>query len=102
MTAKEFLSNLPGKIKPDENPELNTIMHFDFNDEKYSISVENGIAKFSEGLNGDAEVTLKSSASDFAKIAAGEMNPMTAMMFGKLKVSNPPAMMKYAKMLGLM
>jgi putative sterol carrier protein len=51
---------------------------------------------------GEPEITLKAKAEDFAKIAAGDMNPMTAMMFGKLKVSNPAAMMKYAKMLGFM
>ncbi len=29
-------------------------------------------------------------------------NPMMAMMMGKLKISNPAAMLKYAKILGLM
>lgn len=102
MTAKEFLQKIPSKVNPEDNKELNTALHFDFNEEKYTLSVENGKVEFVEGLLGEPEITLKAKADDFAKIAAGEMNPMTAMMLGKLKVSNPGAMLKYAKMLGLM
>lgn len=102
MTAREFLEKIPAKVDPEENKDLNTALHFDFNEEKYTIAVENGKAEFKEGLEGEAEITLRATADDFAKIASGETNPMTAMMFGKLKVSNPAAMMKYAKMLGLM
>ncbi|SOE21168.1 SCP-2 sterol transfer family protein [Spirosomataceae bacterium TFI 002] len=102
MTSKEFLERIPGKVDPTEYKDLNTALHFDLKTEQYTISVVNGVAKLEEGLQGESEVTLKATESDFAKIAAGEMNPMTAMMFGKLKVSNPAAMMKYAKMLGLM
>lgn len=102
MTSKEFLERIPSKVDPSEYKDLNTALHFDLKTEQYTISVVNGVAKLEDGLQGESEVTLKASADDFAKIASGEMNPMTAMMFGKLKVSNPAAMMKYAKMLGLM
>jgi putative sterol carrier protein len=102
MTSKEFLERIPSKVDPEEYKDLNTSLHFDLKTEQYTINVVNGVAKLEDGLQGESEVTLKASAADFAKIAAGEMNPMTAMMFGKLKVSNPAAMMKYAKMLGLM
>ncbi len=101
-TARAFLEGITNKLNPDDIKDLNTILHFDFGEEQYHIAVEEGKASFGEGLAGEAEVTLKAKADDFAQIAAGEMNPMTAMMFGKLKVSNPAAMMKYAKMLGLM
>ncbi|MBK8429598.1 MAG: hypothetical protein IPL27_28240 [Lewinellaceae bacterium] len=33
---------------------------------------------------------------------SGDLNPMMAMMTGKLKISNPGEMLKYAKMFGLM
>ncbi len=102
MNAKEFLQSIPGKVKPEENPGLNTALHFDFDDEQYTLDIKDGAVSFAEGFIGDPEITLKAKADDFAKIAAGDMNPMTAMMFGKLKVSNPAAMMKYAKMLGFM
>jgi len=102
MNAKEFLQSIPSKVKPEDNKGLDTALHFDFNDEQYTLEVKDGAVSFADGLVGDPEITLKAKAEDFAKIASGDMNPMTAMMFGKLKVSNPAAMMKYAKMLGLM
>ncbi len=100
MNAKEFLQKIPTQVNPEDNKGLNTALHFDFNEEKYTLSVTDGAVEFKEGLVGEPEITLKAKAEDFAKIASGDMNPMTAMMFGKLKVSNPAAMMKYAKMLG--
>jgi putative sterol carrier protein len=102
MTAKEFLSTIPSKVNSDENKELNTALHFDLNEEQYTISVKAGVAELLDGLVGEPEITLKAKPDDFVKIASGDMNPMTAMMFGKLKVSNPGAMMKYAKLLGFM
>lgn len=102
MTSKEFLARIPAKVDPEEYKDLTTALHFDLKTEQYTISVVNGVAEMKEGLVGESEITLKATTEDFAKIAAGEMNPMTAIMFGKLKVSNPAAMMKYAKMLGLM
>ncbi|MFT6880637.1 MAG: putative sterol carrier protein [Algoriphagus sp.] len=102
MNAKEFLQSIPSKVDPKDNQGLDTALHFDFNDEQYTLEVKDGTVSFAEGLVGDPEITLKAKAEDFAKITSGEMNPMTAMMLGKLKVSNPAAMMKYAKMLGLM
>lgn len=102
MTAKDYLSSLPAKISPDDIKDINTVLHFDFKDEQYSIEVKDGAATFKEGMEGDAEVVITAKADDFVKIASGETNPMMAMMMGKLKISNPGAMMKYAKMLGLM
>ncbi len=102
MTAREFLATVPPKLDSEEYKDLNTALHFDLDEEQYTITVKNGVAELEDGLKGDAEVTLKANPDNFVKIASGEMNPMTAMMFGKLKVSNPGAMMKYAKLLGFM
>lgn len=102
MTAQEFISGLPAKIATQGNNDVQTVIHFDLGDEQYSLSVQGAHAEVATGLVGEAEVTLKATPEDLVKIATGDLNPMTAMMFGKLKISNPAAMMKYAKMLGLM
>ena len=101
-SAKEFLMDLPAKMDAEEYKDINTTLHFDFDTENYTLQVVNGQASVSDGLIGEPEVAIKCSADNFSKLLTGELNPMTAMMFGKLKVSNPPAMLKYAKMLGIM
>lgn len=102
MTAKEFLVGLANKLKPEDIGDVNTVIHFDLKGESYTLKVAEGKAEFLESLVGESEVTLTASPEDLVKIATGDTNPMMAMMTGKLKISNPGAMMKYAKMLGLM
>ena len=103
MSAKEYLENTAARLSATEIGDVNTTLHFDFGGNgAYSMHVADGKAELTEGLAGDAECVIKADADDFVKIATGDMNPMMAMMMGKLKLSNPGAMMKYAKMLGLM
>ncbi|WP_337041628.1 SCP2 sterol-binding domain-containing protein [Emticicia sp. 17c] len=103
MSAKEYLQNTAARLTAAEIGDVNTTLHFEFgNDAQYSMIVADGKAEFKEGLEGSPECVVKADADDFVKIVSGDMNPMMAMMMGKLKISNPGAMMKYAKMLGLM
>jgi putative sterol carrier protein len=103
MSAKEYLQNTASRLTPSDVEGVSTTLHFDFGGgADYSIVVADGKAEFHESLVGTAECVVKADADDFVKIATGDMNPMMAMMMGKLKLSNPGAMMKYAKMLGLM
>ena len=103
MTAKEYLQNTASHLTATDIDGVTTTLHFDFGDgADYSMVVADGNAKFVDGFVGTAECVVKADADDFVKIATGDMNPMMAMMMGKLKLSNPGAMMKYAKMLGLM
>ena len=37
--------------------------------------------------DGDADATLKMDADDLARMMTGDLSPMTAFMFGKLKIS---------------
>ena len=103
MTAKEFIQKIPTKVNPEEIAGVSTILHFNLGEnEQYSIKVNDGKAEFVEGLVGDAECAIQTKPEEFVKIATGETNPMMAMMMGKLKVQNPGALMKYAKLLGIM
>jgi putative sterol carrier protein len=99
MSAKEYLQNTASRLTAADVEGVNTTLHFDFGGgADYSMVVADGKADFV----GTPECVVKADADDFVKIATGDMNPMMAMMMGKLKLSNPGAMMKYAKMLGLM
>ncbi|AFK02988.1 Sterol-binding domain protein [Emticicia oligotrophica DSM 17448] len=103
MTAKEFLQKTATRLTPNEINDVTTTLHFDFGSgENYSLVVADGKADFQESFVGTPECIIKADADDFVKIATGDMNPMMAMMMGKIKISNPGAMMKYAKILGLM
>ena len=103
MDVKEFLFSLPEKVAPEAVEGLSTLFHFDVTDEgQYTLKLDNGQLEVSEGFTGDPNCKVSASAKTFSKILSGDQNPMMAMMTGKLKISNPSEMLKYAKIFGLM
>ncbi len=103
IDAKEFLYSLPVKANPDAIEGLSTVFHFDIADSgQYTVTLNDGKLEVTDGFNGDASCTVKTTAESFSKLVGGDLNPMMAMMTGKLKISNPGEMLKYAKIFGLM
>ena len=103
IDVKKFLFDLPQKASPDALEGLSTIFHFDVaGSGEYTVQVVDGKLNVSEGLSGEANCKVTTSTESFSKLISGDLNPMMAMMTGKLKISNPGEMLKYAKMFGLM
>jgi putative sterol carrier protein len=103
MDVKEFIFSLPAKVKPEVLEGQNTLFHFDIaNAGQFTVKVTDGKLSINEGFEGEPSCKVGTSAESFEKLLKGELNPMMAMMTGKLKISNPGEMMKYAKIFGLM
>ncbi len=103
MDIKQFLFSLPEKVAPEVVEGLSTLFHFDITDAgQFTVKLDDGKFEVSEGLSGDPNCKVSTSAESFSKLLARELNPMMAMMTGKLKISNPGEMLKYAKIFGLM
>ena len=101
--AKQFLFSLPEKVAPEAVEGLSTLFHFDIKDSgTYTVQLDNGKLTVNEGLDGDPSCKVSTSAESVGKLISGDLNPMMAMMTGKLKISNPGELLKYAKMFGLM
>ena len=105
MTAREILEGLPKKVKKEAIEGMSTNFHFDLEGDgggQMTIKVEGGEVKVEEGFQGDPKCTLKAKADNFVKLAQGDLNPMMAILMGKVKISNQSEMIKYAKIFGLM
>lgn len=103
MNVREFIFSLPAKVKPEVLEGQNTLFHFDIADAgQFTVKVADGKLDLKEGLEGDPTCKVTTSAETFTKLVTGNLNPMMAMMTGKLKISNPGEMLKYAKIFGLM
>lgn len=103
IDVKEFLFSLPAKVPAEALEGMSTVFHFDIADAGlFTIKLDEGKMDVSEGLNGEAACKVTTSADSFSKLLSRDLNPMMAMMTGKLKISNPGEMLKYAKMFGLM
>lgn len=105
MTAKEFLFELPSKINLNLLEGLETVFHFELEGENsgpVTIVIKGNEVKVEEGLIGEPNCVVKATDENFKKILKGELNPMMALLTGKLKVVNQTEMMKFAKILGWM
>ncbi|MBK9981438.1 MAG: SCP2 sterol-binding domain-containing protein [Saprospiraceae bacterium] len=105
MTSREYLYALPSKVSPDAVEGLETIFHFDLDGEsggKFTVSVSDGKVNVSDGLNGEPKCVVRSTEETFNKLISGDLNPMMAVLTGKVKISNQGEMLRYAKLFGLM
>lgn len=105
MTAKEFLISLPEKVPASAIDGIQTLFHFDISGEgggPFTVEVENNKIEVSEGLNGTPKCVITASNKNFVGVLKGEINPMMAVLMGKIKISDQAEMIKYAKVFGLM
>ncbi len=105
MTAREFILSLPGKVKSEALEGHETRFHFDLEGEgggQFTVSVADQQLEVKESFEGDPKCTVKASAENFMNLIRGELNPMTALFTGKVKISNQGEMLKYAKIFGLL
>lgn len=105
MTTREMLYGLPAKVNPAAIEGLETLFHFDIDGPEggqFTIAVSDGKVNVTDGLTGDPKCVVKSSDKNFVNLISGELNPMMAVLTGKVKISNQGEMLKYAKIFGLM
>jgi putative sterol carrier protein len=105
MTSREFLYALPAKVDPAAMEGLETVFHFDLEGEnggQYTIAVSDRKVTVSDGLNGEPKCVVRSTGDHFISLATGDLNPMMAVLTGKVKISNQGEMLRYAKLFGLM
>ncbi len=105
MTSREFIYALPDKVPAAAIEGLETKFHFDLegdNGGQYTIIIADQKVDVTDGLQGEANCVIKAKGDDFVSLAKGDLNPMMAMLTGKLKISNQGEMLKYAKLFGLM
>ena len=106
MTAKEFIMGFPERINPEALADKgDTCFHFKISGDgggDFTCTAESGKFSVVEGLEGEPKCVITSTDEVLMGIISGDQNPMTAVMFGKLKISNLAEMTKFAKPLGLM
>jgi putative sterol carrier protein len=105
MTARDFILNLPKRVNTAALTDLDSTFHFDIsgpNGGHFTVVVGSGEVNVETGLIGDPKCVVTVSDTNLEALLTGKLNPMMAMMMGKIKVSNTSEMMKYAKIFGLL
>lgn len=105
MTAKEFIYSIPEKVDSSKLEGVETCFHVDLSADdggQYTIEVVNEEVNVYDGLLGESKCLVTTKEKHFMNLLRGKLNPMMAVLTGKIKISNQGEMMKYAKLLGLM
>ena len=87
MAAKEFFDGLETKADPAKLAGMTNSYLFDIEGEgQWFVNVQDGALSVAEGGGATPDATITTSGETFEKIVAGEQNPTTAYMTGKLKI----------------
>jgi putative sterol carrier protein len=86
VAAKDFFEGLASRTDGANLAGMTNSYLFDIEGEgQWRVVVEDGQLSVTEG-GGDADATITTSSEVFDQIVAGEQNPTTAYMTGKLKI----------------
>jgi putative sterol carrier protein len=105
MNSRDFIYKLPSKVSQEAIQGQETTFHFDLEGDEggqYTVAVKDDKVTVSDGLQGNATCVVKASNENFQKLIQGDLNPMMAVLTGKVKISNQGEMLRYAKIFGLM
>jgi putative sterol carrier protein len=84
--VQEFFATLSSRVDPSKTAGMTNSFVFDIEGAgQWTVDVDDGTVSVTEGA-GDADVTISTSQETFEKITAGEQNPTSAYMTGKLKI----------------
>lgn len=99
-TLSDAFLSLPSRFKAEKAEGFKATVHFHLDGDQpaWTVAVADGAVQVQEGHHGDATCTVRSSAAVYLELDAGTTSPEMAFMFGKVKVSNPPQMLKYSKL----
>jgi len=85
-TVQEFIETLPSRADMSKTAGMTNSYVFDIEGAgQWTVKVEDGSVSVVEGIE-EADVTISASQEVFEKIIAGEQNPTSAYMTGKLKL----------------
>jgi putative sterol carrier protein len=85
-SVQEFFEGLPARVSADRIAGMNNTYVFDIEGAgAWTVAIADGTLTVTEGA-GEGDVTISANEESFEKIIAGEQNPTTAYMTGKLKI----------------
>ena len=88
-STREFFEGLESRVDQSRTAGMNNTYLFDIEGAgKWTVSLDDGKVSVNEGERetGDPDCTITSTQENFERIVAGDLNPTSAYMTGKLKV----------------
>lgn len=92
VTAREIVLSLKERFRPEKAEQgYETVFHLDIsgnNGGQFTVSIANGTINIEEGLHGTPKCVVSTKDETYEDTEWGRTNPQTAVLFGKIKVSD--------------
>ncbi|MEP7129351.1 MAG: SCP2 sterol-binding domain-containing protein [Chitinophagales bacterium] len=101
MTAAALIQSLPQRMKAGAGQGIDLLYHFKISGEHggdFTVKVKDGICTVENGLSGDPKCEIEAKDTVYEDVEMGRTNAQMAVLFGKLKVSNIPSLLKFVEM----
>lgn len=87
LTTQDFFAGLAAQADTSQTAGMNNSYAFDIEGAgQWTVKVTEGAVAVEDGMDDAADCTISTSQEVFEKIVAGEQNPTSAYMTGKLKL----------------
>ena len=97
-TVEGLMRSLPSRLKPGKTEGWRAVFHYTLQgaqSPKWTVRVDGESVTVSEGWEGEATCRVEMKEATYLGIETGTVNPQSAFMMGKVKVSNLAEMMRF-------
>lgn len=99
-TVERIARSLPGRLRADKAEGWKSTFHYRLKNSEHpdwTVRIENGACTVEEGLAGSPDCIVEMKEETFLAIETGKMNPQTAFLMGRVRVTNLTEMMQFIK-----
>ncbi len=95
-SIEQLMQQMPEAFLPAKAGNVNAVVQFNLTGEgggNYVVSIADGKCTVAQGTTPTPNATVTAAAADYLAIVRGELNPMTAFMTGKIRVTGDMGLM---------
>ena len=99
-TAEALVNSLPNRFRPDKAENWSATFHLQLKGAgtpDWTVRVNDGACTVEEGMEGAPDCLVRMKADTYVAIETGRLNPQTAFMTGRVRVSDLAQMVKFGK-----
>jgi crotonobetainyl-CoA:carnitine CoA-transferase CaiB-like acyl-CoA transferase/putative sterol carrier protein len=97
VAVHELFSSLPGRFRPEKAANVRMVVHFDLKGTPYTVEILDGQCHVKKGLSGKPDCVVRAKPEVYLDLETGKLNPQSALLSRKLRVSNVGLMTRYTK-----
>jgi len=95
-TILEVMQGMPGAFQSARAGNVNAVVQFNLTGDgggTWTVKIAEGKCEVAEGAAQAPNATVTAAAADYLALTRGELNPMSAFMSGKLKITGDMSLM---------